>query len=144
MKKLTAGRCAELYALLREAKLTKLPTDDKLHVVDILHALRPVATKLEDARRDCIQSLKPEKFEERLEAARDYEKGNTPPAMTREEYDVFIRELTEYNNLVADGIRAFSEKEAEVPTLSTPAFRSLLAVNEWTAGQVETLTELVC
>ena len=143
MRTLTLGTVAVCYALLRDAKLTGMKGVQKLHVVELLRALQPTAKRLEDARRDAQQSLRPEKFEERLAAARDFEKGKTPAKMTRQEYDVFIEDLKEYNRLVGESIGTWEKEPADAPTLRKEVFTLLIDANDWTAGQCAELALLM-
>ena len=141
---MSSGQCATLYTLLREAKLTGMNGDSKLRVVATLHSLRPAANRLEAARKDCMNSLRPTDFDRRLQEARDFEQGKTPAKMQREEYDKFIEELQEYNRLVGEGVKEYaSEVVDSVIPLKDEDYRKLISANDWTLGQTSTISDLV-
>ena len=129
---MSSGQCATLYALLREAKLTGMNGDAKLRVVATLHSLRPAANRLEAARKDCMNSLRPTDFDRRLQEARDFEQGKTPAKMQ------------EYNRLVGEGVKEYaSEVVDSVIPLKDEDYRKLISANDWTLGQTSTISDLV-
>jgi len=140
---MSTGSCAALYELLRDAKLTGMDGAAKLRVVATLHSLRPAAHKLEAARKDCLNSLRPADFERRLQDARDFEQGKTPVKMQRSEYEQFISELQDYNRLVSEGIKTISEEPVDVKLITRDDFEKLIVANDWTLGQILMLSDFV-
>lgn len=140
---MSTGSCAALYELLRDAKLTGMDGAAKLRVVATLHSLRPAAHKLEAARKDCLNTLRPADFERRLQDARDFEQGKTPVKMQRSEYEQFISELQDYNRLVSEGIKTISEEPVNVNLITRDDYEKLITANDWTLGQLLMLSDFV-
>lgn len=138
-------RLYEAFSVLNTAKYTKLEESDKIKVWKIARALKPVATKFEDDNRDAAEKMKPERFDENLENAQEYEKAmkdaNVDASslkMGAAEYNKFISELKAYNELVGKTIEEYANKKVKVEfePLSEDAFGKLMASNDWTMEQV--------
>ncbi|MBR1449570.1 MAG: hypothetical protein IJ588_12600 [Prevotella sp.] len=156
MKKLTLRTEDVLKAhnVLNAAKYGKLEDADKVRVWKIGRQMKPVADAFDDATKDAAEKMKPtEDFTERLQKAQEYEQkvrqadtdAQTLP-MGAAEYDAFIKEFKQYNELVGKAVKEQADKEVtlEFEPLSEEAFGRLMASNEWTVEQALRVGELVC
>ena len=62
--KATADKIASVHNILSGAKFSELSTKEKISVIKINNKLKPVATSINDFRKDALDKLKPEGFEE--------------------------------------------------------------------------------
>ena len=153
-KTIKTGDLLKVYNVLGNAKYSKMSDDDKIKVWKITRKLKPVATKFEEDSKDAAEKLKPtEDFTERLQKAQEYERMVRDKdsdlqklPMGAAEYDQFIKEFKDYNEVVGKAIKEFSDKEVEVDfePLSEDAFGKLMASNDWTMEQVTTAGDFVC
>lgn len=150
--KVKTSEVLEAYNVLSSAKYNKLDDADKIKAWKIARALKPVATKFEDDNKDAAEKLKPEGFDEKLENAQEYERvsknadaDTTSLKMGAAEYDVFIKELQDYNKLVGKAVKEYADKEVKVEfePLSDDAFGKLMASNDWNFDQVMKLGSLI-
>lgn len=153
-KTIKTGDLLKVYNVLGNAKYSKMSDDDKIKVWKITRKLKPVATKFEEDSKDAAEKMKPtEDFTERLQKAQEYERMVRDKdsdlqklPMGAAEYEQFIKEFKDYNEVVGKAIKEFSDKEVEVDfePLSEDAFGKLMASNEWTMEQVTTAGDFVC
>ena len=94
------------YTVLGSAKYGKLSDDDKIKVFKICIALKPIATKYDEASKEAEMKLKPDGYDERLEKAREYDRVRRDKdadasqlAMGPEEFNDFMREVNHYQDL---------------------------------------------
>lgn len=153
-KTIKTGDLLKVYNVLGNAKYSKMFDDDKIKVWKITRKLKPVATKFEEDSKDAADKMKPsEDFTDRLQKAQEYERMVRDKdsdlqklPMGAAEYDAFIKEFKDYNEVVGKAIKEFSDKEVEVDfePLSEEAFGKLMASNEWTMEQTTTVGDFVC
>ena len=143
------------YNVLNSAKYGSMEDADKIKVWKITRALKPIATKFDEDRKDAAEKFKPKDkdFDEKYQKAQEYERIiRDPKADTKKlpmgaaEYDAFIEKFKEYNKLVGKAVEDFANKEVKVSfePLSDDAFGKLMASNEWTMGQAVALSEIIC
>lgn len=151
-KTLKTNKVLSVYRILSQAKYTKLEDADKIKVWKVARKLAPVATKFEEDTEDAAKKLKPcEDFDAKFQKAQEYERLRqsgqpTIDIMTNAEYKEFIESvLKPYNNLMADAIKEFGEKEVKVEfePISEDAFGKLLASNEWNMAQTVEIGNLI-
>lgn len=149
-KKIEKRVVNEVYNLLNGANIGKMTGGEKLSVVKLLRAMKPVAVEFADASKDIEQKMKPEGYDERLRKAIAYEqKKQNPeitveqPEMTDEEYHAFIQELQEYRQLVGKAIDELGGEEVELNAdpLTEGALEHLLDANDWPTDQLMTLAD---
>lgn len=142
-----------IYNVLNSAKYSKMDDADKIKAWKICRKLKPVASKFEEDSKDAAEKFKADikDFDERLQKAQEYERLRskqepTIDIMTTAEYDAFIKEFKEYNNLVQKAVQEFADKEIEIyfEPISEDAFGKMMASNEWTMEQVTTLGDFIC
>lgn len=152
-KKLKTIEILAIYAIISKAKYGKMDDADKIKAWKICRKLKPVASKFKEDSKDAAEKFKADikDFDERLQKAQEYERLRskqepTIDIMTTAEYDAFIKEFEEYNNLVQKAIQEFADKEIEIDfePISEDAFGKMMASNEWTMEQVTTLGDFIC
>lgn len=147
--KLKLKEVTEAYGLLKDAKYQKLSDDDKVRVWKISRALKPLAVQLDEDAADARQKFMPEGFSDRLTKALQYEKlkakGSEELPLSVEEYRAILIEYNEYKGLMDKALKESMEKEMtfETDLLSEEAFGKLMASNDWTLSQVESLEFIV-
>ena len=155
-KSIKTSEILAAYNVLNSAKYGSMEDADKIKVWKITRALKPIATKFDEDRKDAAEKFKPKDkdFDEKYQKAQEYERIiRDPKADTKKlpmgaaEYDEFIKKVWQpYNKLVNDTIKEFAEKEVKVSfePLNDDAFGKLMSSNEWTMGQAVALSEIIC
>ena len=113
-----------VYAILNEAKLTKMEDADKFKVIKALRVIKPIAKGYEDFVEDAKNKLKDEKYEDMSNKAQDWNKANQNKKRSS---------LTE----------AEKEVEVEFEKLSEDAFCKLVSSNDWTCSQILSLSDFI-
>ena len=140
-----------IFAVLNEAKLTKMEDADKFKVIKALRAIKPIAKGYEDFVEDAKNKLKGEDFDNMSEKAQAWNKDNQGKKvgeLAQEEIDnlnVINTYFAEYNKRVETCLKEEAEKEVELTfdKLSEEAFGKLVASNDWTCGQIMALSDAV-
>ena len=140
-----------IFAVLNEAKLTKMEDADKFKVIKALRAIKPIAKGYEDFVEDAKNKLKGEDFDNMSEKAQAWNKDNQGKKvgeLAQEEIDnlnAINTYFAEYNKRVEACVKEEAEKEVELTfdKLSEEAFGKLVASNDWTCGQIMALSDAV-
>ena len=143
------------FNIINAAKYTSMEDKDKINVWKIARALKPVANKFKEDTEDAAEKLKPEVkggYDEMLMKAQEYvrmqeAKENMAKApLAQKEFDEFNKQYVDYQKLLIEALKEFSEKEVEIEfePLSDEAFGKLMASNDWTMDQVMALSEIIC
>ena len=140
-----------IYAVLNEAKLTKMEDADKFKVIKALRAIKPVAKGYEDFVEEAKNKLKADDHDKMTEKAQDWNKDNQGKKvgeLTQEEIDelnAINKYFSDYNSRVENCVKEEAEKEVELTfdKLSEEAFSKLVASNDWTCGQTMALSDAV-
>jgi len=149
MKKVKKETIMEVFAILNTAKYGRMSDEDKVRLWKITRTLKPVALQVQEDYNDARQRMKPtDDFDKRMKDAQQYERDTTngkPTAITRQEYDAFIVELRQYQEMVhkTAGEVGNEEVDIEFDPISEEAFEKLMASNDWTAGQTVTLGDFI-
>ena len=139
------------YTVLGSAKYGKLSDDDKIKVFKICIALKPTATKYDEASKEAEMKLKPDGYDERLEKAREYDRVRRDKdadasqlAMGPEEFNDFMREVNHYQDLVAKALDDEKNKEVEVEfdPIGEDALLKLMNSNDWTMAAAMAVSEV--
>jgi isopenicillin N synthase-like dioxygenase len=140
------------YRLLGSAKYTKLADEDKIKVLKICIALKPVATKYDEDSKDVAEKLKPsEDYDERLAMAQDYDRASrdkdadmSAVKMGPAEFNEFIKEMNHYQDLISKALQDEMEKEVEVEfeSISEDALLKLMNSNDWTMAAAMAVSEV--
>lgn len=149
-KKLNVMKAVEAYKVLKSAKYQKLSDEDKIKVWKLYRQLKTIgeeyAENVEDARQKFLPS---EDFAERFQQAVLYEqevsKGSENLPLTKEEYEAFLKQLKDYNELVKKAVDSYAGGDISIDyePLSEKDFGLLMSSNDWTMSEVESL-EFVC
>ena len=141
-----------VYNILNAAKYGKMDDADKIKVWKICRKLKPIAVKFEDDNKDAAEKFKADikDFDKNLQKAQEYERLTqehkpTIDVMTKPEYDAFIKEFKNYQDLMNKAIKEFAEKEVEVDfdAISEDAFGKLLASNDWNVAQTTIVGDFI-
>lgn len=152
MKNVTLKRekIVQVFRMLNNAKYQKLSDSDKVNVWKIVRTLRPIAQKCEEDISDAQIKLVPyEGFGMDLNKAKQYEKakseGIEDSPMTEEEYKKFQTAFNSYSKLLTSALKDILDQEEtiEFNALSEDSFGKLMASNDWTFKEVESLDFII-
>ena len=140
------------YRLLGSAKYGKLADDDKIKVLKICIALKPIATKYDEDSKDVAEKLKPsEDYDDRLAEAQEYERVSRDKdadasqlKMGAAEFNEFIKTMNHYQDLIGKALKDEMEKDVEVEfePITEDALLKLMNSNEWTMAEVMAVSEV--
>ena len=140
------------YRLLGSAKYGKLADEDKIKVLKICIALKPIATKYDEDSKDAAEKLKPsEDYDERLAQAQEYERVSRDKnadasqlKMGAAEFNEFIKTMNHYQDLIGKALKDEMEKEVEVEfePICEDALLKLMNSNDWTMAEVMAVSEV--
>lgn len=141
----------KVYNIISQAKYSKMDDDSKVKVWKITRKLKPVATKFDDDSKDAAEKLKPAgDFTERLQKAQEYERLRnihepTIDIMTAADYESFLKEFRDYNELVGKAVKEFADKEVDIDfdLLTEEEFGKLMSSNDWNLSQTVLLGEII-
>lgn len=137
------------YQLLKNAKLTKVDYSDKFKAIKALIAMRPIVEKYEADKKEGIEKLKDEKFEEMQQKA---SKHNEAIQNKTKEWLLSLDELKElneyfenYQKAVNDFINPLDDAEAkpEFEKLSETVFGKLVDSNDFTCEEIMSLYDAI-
>ena len=140
-----------IYAVLNEAKLTKMEDADKFKVIKALRVIKPIAKGYEDFIEEAKNQLKGDDHDKMTKKAQDWNKDNQGKKvgeLTQEQIDelnAINTYFAEYNKRVETCLKEEAGKEVELTydKLSEEAFSKLVASNDWTCGQIMALSDAV-
>ena len=140
------------YRMLGSAKYGKLADDDKIKVLKICIALKPIATKYDEDSKDAAEKLKPsEDYDERLAQAQEYERVSRDKnadasqlKMGAAEFNEFIKEMNHYQDLISKALKDEMEKDVEVEfePIGEDAMLKLMNSNDWTMAGAMAVSEV--
>lgn len=117
-----------LWQLLSAASVQKMQDGDKLAVLRVVKAVKPVCVEFEDARKDAIGKLKPEGYDERVMKRLPLTDADM----------AFGRNLETYL-----GELAGKDVDVSFGPLTQEAFDCLVVSNNYNVGQMLALEELL-
>ena len=140
------------YRMLGSAKYGKLADEDKIKVLKICIALKPIATKYDEDSKDVAEKLKPsEDYDERLAQAQEYDRVSRDKnadasqlKMGAADFNEFIKVMNHYQDLISKALKDEMEKEVEVEfePISEDALLKLMNSNDWTVAQAMAVGEV--
>lgn len=141
----TTKEIVEAYALLREAKVTRMDDADKFKVIKALRPMRKVSEEFDDFRSDALEKLKGERHDEMAERARKWQQDGDKTTLTEAERAEVNAYFTEYNDKVTKCLKDEMGKTHDLGDtgLTDDALGKLVASNDWTLGQIETVAEVL-
>lgn len=133
------------YNALVGSKLTKMGGEGKIKVVKIIKALKPIATDYEDFRKDALERLKPEGFDEMVKKAEQWQKDGENTTLTATERAGINQFFADYQMEVDKCLKEETEKEhdLEFAKLSEDEFTQFADSNDFTAGQMIELMDIL-
>ena len=141
-KKMTIATLYNAYSVLNAARISGLKNnDDKTRVLKVMRELRPLATKFEADRKEAIEKLKPEGWDELLQRAAAYERemkdGQKSAVMTVGEYNDFRAKGAAYDRSLAAAMRDEEQKEVtvDIEPLGDGLLTELLTLCDWQTAQ---------
>ena len=132
-----------VYNLLNVAKLGALEDADKFKVIKILRVLKPVATSFDDFREDAVKKLKPEGYDEKIQLGVKPEKY---PMSGDEFVDMTYHVINPFNTALKNVTESEAKKEVELELepIKEDVLLKLAGTNDWSVGQIDEVSELVC
>jgi hypothetical protein len=137
------------YGILSKAKYQKLNEEDKIKIWKVQRNLKPIAKKFEEDKADATENLIPSDFIDRLSKAQEYEalkeQGEENLPITDVEYIKVLKEIKNYNRLIAKALKEIGEKEVTITfePISEKAFGELMSSNDWSLKEVELIDFIV-
>lgn len=125
------------YNALVGSKLTKMEGEGKIKVVKAIKAMKPIATEFEDFRKDALERLKPEGYDEMVKKAEKWQKEGENTTLTTTERAELNKYFSDYQMEVDKCLKEEIEKEHELEfeKLSDEEFEKFADSNDFTAGQ---------
>lgn len=122
------------YALVNEAKLTKLDDIAKFKVIKACKVMRPIVTELQDFEKDAREKLKGENHDKIVEVFNEWRKEVKEP---NDEQKKAIEYLNEYSKKVDECLYEEFNKDVEATweKLSEEELKKFVASNDWNVQQ---------
>ena len=143
-----------VYNLLNAAKLGAIEeNDEKFKIILILRELKTVANGLEEFRKDAVEKLKPEGYDDKIlawnECSEKLQLGVKPeklPMSAEEFVDTTYKIIKPFNTALNDLIEKEAEKEVELEfePISEESVMKLGVAHDWNVGQIDMISGLVC
>ena len=147
---LKTKEAAQAYEILSGAKYQKLSDDDKVKVWKISRKLSSIAEEynkdVEDAKKRLLPS---EDFPQRLQVALQYQSlrdaGEKDLPISEEEFNKTANEWNKYNSLLDKALKDKAEEKVsiEIDAITEEAFGKLMASNDWSFAQVNSLEFMI-
>jgi hypothetical protein len=130
---------AQVYNLLKGAKLSKMEDSDKIKVVVAMREIKKIVTPYNEAINDARESLKDGDFERSVGKLRDFK--NLPD----EDKVALNTYFQTYEENIAKAVSdiAESEHELQYERLSEDAFGKFIASNDFTIEQIMKLQDIL-
>ena len=134
------------YNVIAGSKLTKMNGDGKIKVVKIIKAMKPVATDYEDFRKEALERLKKEDFGVKAEKVQQWQKEGENTTLTATEKAELNQYFADYQMEVDKCLKEEAEKDHDLSftKLTGEEFQQYAESNDFTAGQLNELMDLIC
>lgn len=140
-----------VYAILNEAKLTKMEDADKFKVIKALRVIKPIAKGYEEFAEEAKNKLKGDDYDKMSELAQTWNKANKGKKaneLSQDDIDTLNdinSYFADYNKRIEECLKEEAEKEVEVEfeKLSEDAFCKLVSSNDWTCSQILSLSDVI-
>lgn len=131
----------ELYNVLDSCKLTGMVASSKRVVLKNLSKLRPVSETYESDRKNAVEKLKPEGFDDIIKKATEHNesvKNGGKPVMSIDELRSAALVIDKYNIEVNDFVNSLLDEDAgiEMDRLDDANLDVLLDANDMEAGKL--------
>lgn len=133
------------YNALMNAKLNKMDGNGKIKVVKIIKAMKPIATAFEDFRKDALEKLRPEGFDEMQKKLEQWQKDGDKTTLTSTERAEINQFFADYSRDVDKCLKEEMEKDNDITfdKLESKEFIALCDGNDWSAGVMLELMDLI-
>jgi len=142
-----------VYQIIGNAKLGKMEDADKLKIWKLARALKDVAVKYDEDRKDAADKMKPsEDFDVKMQKVQEYElawrdaNSDKSKYISTDEYIALRRDYRAYDALVGKAIADLGAVtvDIDIEPLTEEACLALQAGNDWTMWQVVAVGEVCC
>lgn len=135
----------EGYVVARGAKLTKLADAGKYKVIKACKAMRSVAEEIEALKKEAEKRLAGEEHEEMDEKAKRWRVEGVETTLTIEERIAVNNYFAAYNKRVVECLNEEHNAEValEYERLTDEEMKQLIASNDWTAGEIVAVMEVL-
>lgn len=136
----------EAYTLLKNGKITKMDDADKFKLIKALRPMKKINEEFDSFRTDVMEKLKGDNHDEMIERAQKWQQEGEKTTLSEQERIEINSYFTEYNEKVTNCLKEEIEKEHELDDikLTDDAISKLIASNDWTLGQVESVMDMLC
>lgn len=139
-KNVKTSEISNAYAMLRDAKLTRMEEAEQFAVIKTMRTLKGIVTEHEDFVKEAQEKLKPDNFDDLQRRARSF------ATLDEAEKARTNAEMADYDRKVTECVRPETEKvrKIELEPMGREAFGRLLKSNDFTASQMLLLCDILC
>ena len=143
--KLKTSEIIGVYAILKDAKLTKMESTDKFKVVKMMRPMQGVAEEWDKFMENVDKKLQKENHEEIIEKAKKWNSEGENTTLTNDEKAEINKYLIEFQKEKNECIKEEVEKEHEIEftKINENAFEKLVDSNDWSVNQILLLESLI-
>lgn len=125
------------YAIVNDAKLTKLDDIAKFKVIKACKVMKPIVTELQDFEKDAREKLKGENHEAMIKQAEQWREEGENTTLTIDERKALNKYFEEYNEKVTKCLvdELQSDLDATWEKLSEEELKKFVASNDWNVQQ---------
>lgn len=136
----------EVYNLIKEAKSQKMDSADRFKLVKAMRQLKKIANDYDDFRTDALANLKGETHDEMVKKAQLWQEEGEKTKLSVDERIAINNYFNKYNQDVTDCLKDELEKihNLDYELLTEDAFIKFVDSNDWTLGQVNIISGLLC
>lgn len=131
--KLKTSEIVSVYAILKDAKLTKMESTDKFKVLKVMRVMQPIADEWDSFIANVDKKLQKENHDEIIEKAKKWNSEGENTTLTNEEKIEINKYLFEFEQEKKSCLKDELEKEVELSfdKINESAFEKLIDSNDW-------------
>lgn len=131
--KLKTSEIVSVYAILKDAKLTKMESNDKFKVLKVMRVMQPIADEWDSFIANVDKKLQKENHDEIIEKAKKWNSEGENTTLTNEEKIEINKYLFEFEQEKKSCLKDELEKEVELSfdKINESAFEKLIDSNDW-------------
>lgn len=143
--KLKTSEIVSVYAILKDAKLTKMESTDKFKVLKVMRVMQPIADEWDSFIANVDKKLQKENHEEIIEKAKKWNSEGENTTLTNEEKIEINKYLFEFEQEKKSCLKDELEKEVELSfdKINESAFEKLIDSNDWEVIKMLTLESVI-
>lgn len=133
------------YALVNNAKLTKLEDDGKFKVIKALKEMKPIVEDFQDFEKDARKKLEGENHEELVGKAQKWQEDGENTTLTIKERKALDKYFAEYNDKVVACLKEEMEKDVNTnyAKLSEEELKKFIASNDWKVNETISVMDVL-